>query len=90
MPEWVTNHVPRLWVRWDEQAFNFSPDQCFEALQKENPPVVALRTPMGITVVPWMMVPGEGRIVAQRFKDSLRGSQAHCQSAPHQKEPPGR
>jgi hypothetical protein len=67
----VTNHVPRLWVRWDEQAFNFSREECFEALQKDDPPVVALRTPMGITIVPWMMVPGEERIVAQRLKDVL-------------------
>jgi uncharacterized pyridoxal phosphate-dependent enzyme len=74
VPEWVTNHVPRLWVRWDEQALNFSREECFEALQKENPPVVALRTPMGITVVPWMMVPGEERIVAQRLKDVLEAA----------------
>jgi L-seryl-tRNA(Ser) seleniumtransferase len=71
VPDWVTNHVPRLWVRWDEQAFNFSREECFEALQKADPPVVALRTPMGITVVPWMMVPGEERVVAQRLKDVL-------------------
>jgi L-seryl-tRNA(Ser) seleniumtransferase len=71
VPAWVTNHVPRLWVRWDEKAFNFSREECFETLQKDDPPVVALRTPMGITIVPWMMVPGEERIVAQRLKDVL-------------------
>jgi L-seryl-tRNA(Ser) seleniumtransferase len=71
VPGWVTNHVPRLWVRWDEKAFNFSREECFEALQKDDPPVVALRTPMGITIVPWMMVPGEERVVAQRLKDVL-------------------
>lgn len=71
VPEWVTNHVPRLWVNWDEKAFNFTREECFAAMQEADPPVVPLRTPMGITIVPWMMVPGEEKIVAQRLKDVL-------------------
>jgi L-seryl-tRNA(Ser) seleniumtransferase len=74
VPEWVTNHVPRLWVNWDEKAFNFSREECFNALQEGEPSVVPLRTPMGITIVPWMMVPGEEKIVAQRLKEVLTGA----------------
>jgi L-seryl-tRNA(Ser) seleniumtransferase len=71
VPAWVTNHVPRLWVKWDEQAFNFSREECFRALQEGEPSVVALRTPLGVTIVPWMMAPGEEKIVAQRLKEVL-------------------
>jgi len=71
VPREITNHVPRLWVKWDEKAFNFSRADCFKALQEGEPSIVALRTPMGVTVVTWMMAPGEERIVAQRLKEVL-------------------
>jgi L-seryl-tRNA(Ser) seleniumtransferase len=71
VPKEITNHVPRLWVKWDEKAFNFSRDDCFKALQEGEPSVVALRTPLGVTIVTWMMNPGEEVIVAQRLKEVL-------------------
>lgn len=71
LPGWVTNHVPRLWVKWDEKAWNFSREDCFQALQDGDPSVVPLRTPMGITLVPWMMMAGQERIVAERMKQVL-------------------
>ncbi|HYM10384.1 MAG TPA: aminotransferase class V-fold PLP-dependent enzyme [Bryobacterales bacterium] len=71
VPREVTNHVPRMWVTWDEKAFNFSREECFKALQEGEPSVVALRTPMGVTLVPWMMAPGEEKIVGQRLREVL-------------------
>ena len=71
VPKEVTNHVPRLYVKWDEKAFNFSREDCFKALQEGEPGIVALRTPLGVTIVTWMMVPGEERIVARRLKEVL-------------------
>jgi L-seryl-tRNA(Ser) seleniumtransferase len=71
VPKEVTNHVPRLYVKWDEKAFNFSREDCFKALQDGDPSVVALRTPLGVTIVTWMMAPGEERIVARRLKEVL-------------------
>jgi hypothetical protein len=63
-------------VKWDEKAFNFSRDDCFKALQEGDPSVVALRTPLGVTIVTWMMNPGEEVIVARRMKEVLeRGRQ---------------
>ncbi len=72
VPKEVTNHVPRLWVQWDEKSFNFSREECFKALQEGEPSIVALRTPLGVTVVTWMMEPGEERVVAQRLKEVLQ------------------
>jgi hypothetical protein len=76
VPKEVTNHVPRLWVRWDETAFNFSREDCFRALQERDPSIVPFRTPMGVTIVPWMLARGQEKIVAQRFGKCLsrRGS----------------
>jgi uncharacterized pyridoxal phosphate-dependent enzyme len=71
VPKEVTNHVPRFWVQWDEKAFNFSREDCFKALQEGEPGIVALRTPLGVTIVTWMMDPGEERVVAQRLKDVI-------------------
>jgi L-seryl-tRNA(Ser) seleniumtransferase len=71
VPKEVTNHVPRLWVQWDEKAFNLSREECFKALQEGEPGIVALRTPLGVTIVTWMMEPGEEKIVAQRLKEVL-------------------
>lgn len=81
VPGWVTNHVPRLWVKWDEKAWNFSREDCFKALQEGDPSVVPLRTPMGITLVPWMMAPGQERIVARRMKEVLE----HARKTAHQR-----
>jgi uncharacterized pyridoxal phosphate-dependent enzyme len=71
VPKEIVNHVPRLWVNWDEQAFNFSREDCFTALRDGDPSIVPLRTPMGVTIVPWMMVPGQERVVARRLKEVL-------------------
>jgi L-seryl-tRNA(Ser) seleniumtransferase len=86
VPEWVTNHVPRLWVKWDETAFNFSREDCFKSLQDGDPPVVPLRTPMGVTIVTWMMAPGEETIVAQRLKEVLEAAKRTSASRPRRSD----
>jgi hypothetical protein len=67
----ILNHVPRLWVNWDEKALNFSREDCFKALQEGEPSIVALRTPMGVTLITRMLMPGEEKIVARRLKEVL-------------------
>ena len=86
VPHYVTNHVPRLWVKWDEKAFNFSREECFRELQEGEPSVVALRTPMGVTVVTWMMAPGEEKIVAQRLKEVLQKARRTAHLRPRRTE----
>lgn len=82
VPREITNHVPRLWVKWDEKAFNFSREDCFKALQDGEPSIVPLRTPMGVTIVPWMMVPGQEKIVAQRLREVLEKARKSAKSRP--------
>ncbi len=82
VPKEVTNHVPRLYVKWDEKAFNFSREDCFKALQEGEPSIVALRTPLGVTIVTWMMAPGEEKIVARRLKEVLERARRTAQDRP--------
>ena len=82
VPREVTNHVPRLYVKWDEKSFNFSREDCFKALQEGEPSIVALRTPLGVTIVTWMMAPGEEKIVARRLKEVLEHARRTAQQRP--------
>lgn len=82
VPAHITNHVPRLWIKWDEKAWNFTREDCFQALQQGDPSIVALRTPLGVTFVPWMMVPGEEKIVAQRLREVLEARRKSAGSRP--------
>jgi uncharacterized pyridoxal phosphate-dependent enzyme len=86
VPREITNHVPRLWVKWDEKVFNFSREDCFKALQEGEPSIVALRTPMGVTLVTWMMVPGEEHIVARRLKQILEEARRTADERPKRTE----
>jgi uncharacterized pyridoxal phosphate-dependent enzyme len=86
VPKEVTNHVPRLWVQWDEKAFNFSREECFKALQEGEPSIVALRTPLGVTIVTWMMEPGEERVVAQRLKEVLEKAKKSASLRPRRSD----
>ena len=82
VPKEVTNHVPRLFIKWDEKEWNFSREDCFKALQEGEPSIVALRTPLGVTIVTWMMARGEERVVARRLKEILERAKktAHLRS----------
>ncbi len=82
VPGHITNHVPRLWVKWDEKAWNFTREDCFQALQEGEPSIVALRTPLGVTIVTWMMAPGEERIVAQRLREVLETRRKAASTGP--------
>lgn len=82
VPKEVTNHVPRLYVKWDEKAFNLSREDCFKALQEGEPSVVALRTPLGVTIVTWMMEPGEEKIVARRLREVLERARKTAHQRP--------
>jgi uncharacterized pyridoxal phosphate-dependent enzyme len=82
VPAHITNHVPRLWIKWDEKAWNYTREDCFKALQEGEPSIIALRTPLGVTFVPWMMVPGEEKIVAQRLREVLEARRKSAGSRP--------
>ncbi len=80
VPE-VANHVPHLYLQWDETALGLTKAECLKQLEEGEPSIVVLGDdyPYGLSVTPFMMKPGEEKIVARRLKEIL--SRAQMKSA---------
>jgi L-seryl-tRNA(Ser) seleniumtransferase len=72
VPE-VANHVPHLYINWDEQKLGISRAQCGKELREGEPSIEVLENdyPQGMAVTPFMMRPDEDLIVAGRIKAIL-------------------
>jgi L-seryl-tRNA(Ser) seleniumtransferase len=72
VPE-IANHVPHLNVQWDEATFALTKQDCAEELENGDPSIVCLvaEDRPGISISPWMLMPGEEAVVAQRLKEIL-------------------
>jgi len=70
VPE-VANHVPHLRLQWDEAALGMTHSDCARELEEGEPSIVCLvgDREQGIGVTPYMMMPGEEKIVARRLKE---------------------
>jgi L-seryl-tRNA(Ser) seleniumtransferase len=67
----VANHVPHVYFQWDEKAFGLTQAECAKQLEDGEPSIICLAGdyPHGLSVTPYMMKPGEERIVARRLKE---------------------
>lgn len=67
----VANHVPHAYFQWDEKAFGLTQAECAKQLEDGEPSIICLAGdyPHGLSVTPFMMKPGEERIVARRLKE---------------------
>jgi L-seryl-tRNA(Ser) seleniumtransferase len=76
VPE-VANHVPHLYVQWDEQAMGLTKPECVKQLEDGEPSIVVLgdEYPYGLGITPFMMKAAEDRIVARRLKEVLLAAQ---------------
>ena len=72
VPE-VANHVPHLYLKWDESALGITKAECAKQLREGEPSIEVLEAdyPQGMSVTPFMMKPGEELIVARRIKALL-------------------
>jgi hypothetical protein len=70
VPE-IANHVPHLSLQWDETAFQLTKVECARQLEDGEPSIVCLVEDytQGLSLTPFMMKPGEERIVARRLKE---------------------
>ena len=76
VPE-IANHVPHLSLQWDETAFGLTQAECAKQLEEGEPSIICLaeeHSP-GLSVTPFMLQPGEERIVARRLKEILNAAQ---------------
>ncbi len=82
VPE-VANHVPHLYLQWDERVMGITQLECLRELEAGDPSIVCLGGedyPQGLSVTPFMMKPGEEKIVAQRITEVLRAAQARSKA----------
>jgi len=76
VPE-VANHVPHLYLHWDEAALGLTRAECAKKLEDGEPSIVCLidDAHQGIAVTPYMMQPGDELIVARRLRAVLGEAQ---------------
>jgi L-seryl-tRNA(Ser) seleniumtransferase len=70
VPE-VANHVPHLRIEWNEAALGMTQADCARQLEEGEPSIVCLvgEKDQGLGFTPYMMMPGEEKIVARRLKE---------------------
>jgi len=76
VPE-VANHVPHLYLHWDEPALGLTRAECAKRLEDGEPSIVCLIDDQhqGVAVTPYMMQPGDELIVARRLRAILGEAQ---------------
>lgn len=71
----IADHTPTLEISWDVQRIRISGDELLKLLRDGNPSIRAYGGGKNsITISPWMMLPGQERIVAARIKEELAKS----------------
>lgn len=69
----IANHTPTLHIAWDAGKINLSGDGLLKALKEGSPSIIAYGAGKNsITVSPWMMRPGQEKIVASRIRQEIR------------------
>ena len=65
------NHVPSLYIRWDEKVVGISADEMRKRLRDGHPSIETVGNKEQVGITTWMMEPGQERIVAHRVKEIL-------------------
>jgi len=81
VPE-VANHVPHLYLKWDEGESGITKAECARMLREAEPSIEVLEDdyPQGMSVTPFMMQPGEEFIVARRIKSILEQARSKAKA----------
>jgi L-seryl-tRNA(Ser) seleniumtransferase len=81
----VANHVPHLYLKWDEKALGITRAQCCQKLRDGEPSIEVLEGeyPQGMAVTPFMMRPQEDLIVARRIKAILASGKTSAKQEKH-------
>ena len=68
----LADHTPTLRIAWNKNIVNITTQELEEKLRNRNPSIEVNGTgPTTIEVAPWMMLPGQERIVAARLKEEF-------------------
>jgi uncharacterized pyridoxal phosphate-dependent enzyme len=79
MPEDLSNHAPRLLIKWDANALNITGDELAKTLDAGTPRIQFNASSgtrpdhmeSSITIMPYMMMPGDDKIVADALFAAL-------------------
>jgi len=69
-----SNVAPALMISWDSQALGITPEEAARALADGEPRIEMFTHGSGVSVMPYMMEPGDDVVVARRLPEVL-GSQ---------------
>jgi L-seryl-tRNA(Ser) seleniumtransferase len=67
----VANHVPSLRISMEEGKVKMTPDELRQKLREGHPSIETVGGKDSVGITPWMMQPGQERIVASRIKEIL-------------------
>lgn len=67
-----SNVMPTMEIRWDQQRIKLTPKQVERQLSDGNPRIEMSSGDHGVHMLPYMMEPGEDRLVAERLTALLR------------------
>ena len=67
----VANHVPSLKISMDADKTKMTPDLLRQKLREGHPSIETVGGKESVGITPWMMQPGQERIVASRIKEIL-------------------
>lgn len=71
LPRGPSNYAPRLRITWDPAALGWTPAAASEALLEGSPRIMIPPDPRGLTVMPYMMMPGDDKVVAPKLRALL-------------------
>ena len=83
-PRGPSNYAPQLRVSWDAEKLGVTGTQLSDLLLKGSPRIViGGGGQSSITIMPYMMMPGDDKIVAPRLHELLSSPQPQPKPAPH-------
>ena len=68
----VANHVPSLRIAVNEEESGWTSDRVREKLREGHPSIETVGGKESIGITPWMLQPGQERIVASRLREILK------------------
>jgi L-seryl-tRNA(Ser) seleniumtransferase len=81
-PHGPSNYAPQLRVSWDTEKLGITGQELADLLLKGTPRIVVPGSQSSITVMPYMMMPGDDKVVAPRVRELLSNAQPRPKAAP--------
>lgn len=71
-PNGPSNNAPQLRIRWDAAKLGITPQQAADRLAAGSPRVIVPASQSGLSIMPYMMMPGDDAIAARAIAAALK------------------